>query len=268
MKSLKITIIYVLLVLFNTHLNAKNIDDSLRIDTKSTQKESNTITYEVKPDPLFLKTKVLNTECKDSIIIIEIDKKTQSVYISFDSIKLITDKLKNSLKDKGFSLIKPEDSSTNEEIEIEADSRILIQNNKNIDDFLNLEDDTIFTSNYLKTINIDQIPKRSKRFYLFLKTIQDLGEYLANVERTLSNDTIEKILNNNSLLKTQKVKDAVIQGLKESAKKDFDKADNILSDLNNYDVIIDQLYPQQKQYYNSLIDRFNKLYELLNPNTQ
>lgn len=132
--------------------------------------------------------------------------------------------------------------------------------NFEIDKFLNIEDETIFNSSF-KDCDLKKIHPRSCDYYLLIKNIHVLNEYLAKIERDLSNTNVEKVVKEMNL-SNETVKSIFL----ESAKKDIDMAEQKLVDIIPFAKGIDFLSLQQKQYYKLLKDKFNELYNQIYPN--
>jgi phosphopantetheine adenylyltransferase len=132
--------------------------------------------------------------------------------------------------------------------------------NPETDKFLNVEDEAIFTSRF-KNYLLEEIHPRSRDYYLMIKSIHDLSDYLMNTEKILSNSNIEKVVKDMNL-----PRETVTLLLQESAKKELKKAEQKLDDIIPFAKYVDSLSAQQKQYYRMLKDKFNELYKQIYPN--
>lgn len=129
--------------------------------------------------------------------------------------------------------------------------------NTEIDRFLNIEDETIFINMYSEFDSV-AIHPRSRKYYLLIKAIHNLSVYLSNVEQTISNENIEKVVREMKL-----PQETVKSLLLESVKKDIAQADKELENIIPLAKNIDFLSSEQKQYYKSLKEKFNNLYSTI-----
>ncbi len=106
-----------------------------------------------------------------------------------------------------------------------------------IDEFLNLQDTSIFGSRFM-SIDTNSIPKRSRAFYNLIKQIRDLNSVL-----------------------NRKHKDAGIQELINEAGKTVEKAISIIDEINTGITpdLFSCLSDSQVTYYRRLIEQYNEL---------
>lgn len=118
------------------------------------------------------------------------------------------------------------------------DEKIRSLQKSGVDDFLNIQDTTIFGSRFLVT-SIDKVALRSKKFYSLIQDIHNLNQLLVEVEN-------------------MKV------GQFSTAGAQLTNVGELIDKINSYASIengkvTDFLTEEQKQYYRDLVERYNKL---------
>lgn len=108
----------------------------------------------------------------------------------------------------------------------------------NFDKFLNIQDTTIFGSQF-KNVPEDIIPVRSREYYLLIRDIHDLNELLTGIE----NMSISQL---------------------SSLGNQLSKARHLIDEVNSFAQvenrrITDYLSENQKQYFRDLVKRYNTL---------
>lgn len=109
-----------------------------------------------------------------------------------------------------------------------------------IDEFLNIEDETIFSDEKFITLQKEQLHPRSYKYYCLISNIHQFGKMMENVGQMLAQlqmDKVKSLLNDIS-----------------------DLRDNILSFQDE----ILCLSATQKNYYNKLNDKYEEMRESLN----
>lgn len=109
-----------------------------------------------------------------------------------------------------------------------------------VDEFLNIEDPTIFGSKFLR-IDESKIPARSRDFYKLIRYIHDLNDVL-----------------------NQRGEGSVTELLLK-AKENAEKASSIIDIITTVDKdVFSWLSKSQTEYYRELINKYNELIESLN----
>lgn len=114
-----------------------------------------------------------------------------------------------------------------------------------LDDFLNMRDTSVFGVEFM-VFPMDLIAPRSKDYYLLIQDIHDLSLLMDEIE-------------GGSISQLSDIKDKLPEAMEL-----IDKINSYASIENRK--ITDFLSEVQKQYFRDLVDRYNKLDELVNPN--
>ena len=198
----------------------------------------------------------------------EIDKKsvavaheTMHLRISNDNIDDVKKKLK-----KYYSLLEYHepvqmvDAKSQEKVEIKsAEKRYATE----IDDFLNIEDSTIFRENFMDGLTESQIHPRSRKWWQLIVLVYSLDNYLKKIEESVSSEKVKKLVSDYGVT----LNDAynLLQG---KAKEDMCKANNMMYEFSNYSDEIKVLSEEQMKFYKNVKKRCNELYDKINPDCQ
>ena len=259
-------IIIILSICFIDIAKAQQVDNqrgNYRTKASSTEQKINSVdTFEVKTDvqkvATALNTSMLKNEVARKSVMIFFDKDTQTLLLSIDTIKVKLSEIKKWLNDKEYILLLPKEKTVTKKVE-SIPPPPPEKYNPEIDKFLNLEDTTIFTSNF-KTYYLQKIHQSRRNYYQVIQKIHDFGEKLQSIEDNLS---ITKI---NEAAKYFKIsEDVAKKNLLDAAKADIDKAEKDLDGLLPLRTELDILSPSQKQHYKALKDKFNVLYAKIYP---
>lgn len=245
--------------------NAQNGDsqrqNQLIKASTTAQNVDSVVTFEVKTDiqkvAIDLNAKVFKNEVKKESIMIFIDKDAQTLSLSIDTNKVKLSEVEKLLNDKGYILM-PKIKIVKETVD-SIPTQLIEKYSLEIDKFLNLEDTTIFTSNF-KTYNLQEVHPSRRNYYQLVQKIHDFGERLKLIENNLSSSKIDEVV------KQFKVSvEGARKLLLEEAKTAIDTAEKDLDTLFPFGKELEVLSPEQKQHYNALIDKFNVLYAKINP---
>lgn len=258
-------IISILSICFFSIAKAQNGDNQQENQpTKAssiTQIIDDMVTFEVKTDLQKVSTdlneKVLKNEVRKKSVIILFDKDTQTLSLSIDTNKVKLSEIKKLLNDKVYVLLMPEKKIVKQKVD--EPKPPIEKYIPEIDKFLNLEDTTIFTSNF-KTYDLQKIHPSRRNYYQVIEKIHDFDEKLKSIEDNLS---ISKI--NEAAKYFNITEDVAKKNLLDAAKADIDKAEKYLDGLLPFGQELDILSSLQKQYYKALKDKFNDLYAKINP---
>ncbi|MEP7197108.1 MAG: hypothetical protein ABI851_11370 [Saprospiraceae bacterium] len=259
------TIINILSLCFIGFANAQNDNNqqkSPQTGANQTTTKNSYVTWVVKADiqniTTSLNEKVLKNEVKNKSIVIDFDNETQTLSLSIDTIKVKLSEIIERLYDKGYILLMPENKILEQKVEV-ITTLPTEKYKPEIDKFLNLEDSTIFTTSFIK-YDSQQIHPSRRNYNQAVQIIHDFGETLKSIEINLS---ISKI---NELSKQINIStEAARSSLFEAAKLEISKSEQDLDGLIPFGKELGMLSPLQKQYYETLKDKFNDLYSKIYP---
>ena len=169
-------------------------------------------------------------------VILEIDPQTQIITITYPNNQRTLNSIE-ALKNKNFdavliNYIEPETRA--EEKPVEQWSF-----DPEIDKFLNIQDESIFTDRFLNE-QIEQIHPRSKDYYLLIKNIHNLGTLLSEVQK-------------------------MTFGQRSQARVKLAEAKELIDIINKTnDLLINYLSKMQKSFFVNLVNE----YDLLNTESQ
>ncbi|MBR6067082.1 MAG: hypothetical protein IKP45_04715 [Bacteroidales bacterium] len=203
--------------------------------------------------------KSLKTEFdKKSVAVVH---ETMHLRISNDNIDNVKKKLK-----KYYSLseyhepVQMVDAKSQEKVEIKsAEKRYATE----IDDFLNIEDSTIFRENFMDGLTESQVHPRSRKWWQLIVLIHSLDTSLKKIEESVSYEKVRKLAQDYGVT----LNDAynLLQG---KAKEDMCSTYNIMYEFSNYPDEIEVLSEEQLKFYRNVKKRCNELYDKINPDCQ
>lgn len=132
-----------------------------------------------------------------------------------------------------------------------------------IDDFLNIEDSTIFRENFMAGLTESQIHPRSRKLWQLIVLVHSLDAYLIKIEESVSSEKVQKLAKDYDVT----MNDAY-NLLQSKAKDDMCKAYNMKYEFSNYSNEIDVLSEEQLEFYDNVKRRCNELYDKINPDCQ
>jgi hypothetical protein len=194
MYKVKIILISFLSIGFIGISNAHD-DKQTNQSTRHESKKNTVITCEVTPTLEKVKTELnakglLKEEIADKSIVFKSDS-TISLLIDTSKVDLV--EIEKRLVDKGYILIVQEEKV----VAIEAKSQTSVEKyNPEIDKFLNLEDVSVFNTNFMDLFDYEIHP-RSQNYYNLLKNIRTLNLLLLSINYTTIRadlDTIGKLI--------------------------------------------------------------------------
>lgn len=132
-----------------------------------------------------------------------------------------------------------------------------------IDDFLNIEDSTIFREKFMDGLTESQIHPRSRKWWQLIDLIHSLDTYLKKIEESVSSEKVKKLADDYGVT----LNDAynLLQG---KAKEDMCKANYMMYEFSNYSDEIKVLSEEQMKFYKNVKKRCNELYDKINPDCQ
>jgi hypothetical protein len=240
MKSLKIILIGILSISFIGIANAQGDRQQNQPSTPASK-----ITCEVKKEQQKVTeelTKALKKEVTtDKTIIIIVNDSAREVSLSIDTAKINLADIEKRLQDKGYVLLISEPVK---EKAVETKLTLPEKYNPEIDEFLNREDVAVFNTQF-QNFAEQEIHPRSRDYYLLIKNIHDLDELLANIgKRNIAQ--LSQIKNELEKARLQ------IETIKSFITLERRKVTDFLSE-------------SQKEYYRSLVNSYNELYEQIYP---
>lgn len=190
----------------------------------------------------------------------EIDKKsvavaheTMHLRISNDNIDNVKKKLK-----KYYSLseyhepVQMVDTKSQEKVEIKSAEKRYATG---IDDFLNIEDSTIFRENFKDGLTESQIHPRSRKWWQLIKIIHQLDKKLLDVENSISEESVTNLVNVGRLHS----RDIAYEILLKDAKQGMCEASEIIFGFPDFANEIALLTEEQKKFYRAIKKRYNEL---------
>jgi hypothetical protein len=216
------------------------------------------IQYNVKKGATEL-SKLLKNEVKKEFVKFLVDTSSYSLTISIDTFKVNLLEIKKVLSNKGFMLLAVEEKNAKEEIIISKLVTPIEKYNTEIDRFLNIEDTTIFLSNF-KKINLMEIHPSRRNYYQIIEIISDIIEKINKIENRLSMSKINEDAKRLDML-PEKLKTIHL----EQAKIDIVNVQSVFKKLSPFGHEFNYLSSQQKDFYRSLKNKFNDLYDRINP---
>lgn len=132
-----------------------------------------------------------------------------------------------------------------------------------IDDFLNIEDSTIFRENFMDGLTESQVHPRSRKWWQLIVLIHSLDTSLKKIEESVSYEKVRKLAQDYGVT----LNDAynLLQG---KAKEDMCSTYNIMYEFSNYPDEIEVLSEEQLKFYRNVKKRCNELYDKINPDCQ
>lgn len=255
-------------------LNAQNSKPSSRHQPANavTPKGSSVVRYEVKTDLKQTEDDVkavFPKELGNQSIALLPDSKTQTLMISFDTAKVELTEIKMRLSPRALVLIPAtveakKDTTTQPtpppapvQTSAPAPAKPAPKYKPEIDEFLNIEDTTIFGSRF-KRCNMQEIHPSRINYYNLIQTIYDLNVILKSVERNINPSRIAEVVKSYG----GSPEDAKAFLLK-SAKSDLAKAIEYSKKITQFQNDFEYISESQKNYYNSLINKLNDFANLI-----
>lgn len=261
MNTAKILLGILLLSITNT-TTAQDSDHQPQADAVSSIAVDTTIvTYELINDPQLLieelTKKVIKKEVSEHSITVVSSPDTHKLSLTIDTSMVNLSEVEDRLVKKGLLLIPPKIKK--EEPAIEMPEEVVEKYDPQIDRFLNLEDTTIFTIEFMSLDSL-AIHRSRRDYYHALQKIHDFGDKLARSEYNISETRIRDLAAQaNASVETARGL------LLDEAKQYLAKAQDDLIALIPYKDELELLSPAQKTYYENLKNKFNALSRKINP---
>ena len=204
----------------------------------------------------YLGGKVLGTYLNDTSVTIVSGAKKLTFSLSIDTSAVKLQEIQKLLDQEGYSLSVPK-------VEVLKSIALLPPTEKYdaaIDKFLNIEDTSIFNSNF-KPYALKDIHPSRQRYYFVITQIHNFGDNLKKAENSMSATAINRFMKQNDSSE-EKAKSFLL----DNAKTSLEYAQKNLDDLNDYEKELKMLSVSQKQYYIKLVDKSNELYAKIKAN--
>ncbi|MEO1262971.1 MAG: hypothetical protein AAFZ15_29450 [Bacteroidota bacterium] len=212
--------------------------------------------------------KLIKKEIEDESIIVLFDQEIQNIALYIDTTKVEFPEIEKRLNEGGYILMVPEDKieeQVTEEQVVEKTGTLPEKEYKYdpaIDKFLNIEDTTIFTDNFMKYDSQYIHPSRWN-YYQTVEIIHNLSKKLKSVEENLSDSKVRDIMKEITV-KEETAKNLLL----EEAKSINEEVNQYLNKLIPFEKEIGMLSKQQREYYIKLKNKFNKLDSKIYPDNQ
>ena len=203
----------------------------------------------------YLDEKVLEKYLKDESVTIVSGAETLTFSLSIDTSAVKLQQIQELLDKEGYSLSVPKV----EVVKAISPPPPPEKYDAAIDKFLNIEDTSIFNSNFKLHALKDIHPSR-QRYYFVIKQIHNFSDNLKKAENSISATAITEFMQKNHSSE-EKAKHSVLA----DAKTSLEDAEKNLDDLNDYTIELKMLSVSQNQYYRLLKDKFNILSAKINP---
>lgn len=144
------------------------------------------------------------------------------------------------------------------ELQAKLDNLSQDKYNIEVDIFLNQETTQVFTS--FRDFPLDSVHPRSRELYNLVKYISDFDKYLKQIENEINKDKISQYAKDNGIsIELAKTNLSAI------AKEKMRTIDIIFDKIREKRQQFAYLSEVQKKFYDELIDKYNELYNQVNP---
>lgn len=202
--------------------------------------------FDLKINPYSVDEKILKNALADSSLTISIDSNTFTMSLTIDTEKISVSELQDRLQKKDYLLVPVPSDELNEKYD------------PRIDIFLNIQDTTIFTSRFERYDSSEVHPSRWE-FYQVIQNIHDFSNNLKKCEYNISDSAIiENVKQENKSIDESRI------SLLKDAKQNLVEAEKNLEALLDFSNELSTLSISQKQFYRSLTDKLDYLYETVN----